>query len=40
MNSASSAGTSINFDGQALHEQDEAEYQREEQEQEKVVGLL
>ena len=35
-----SAATSINFDAQALHEQEEAEYQREEQERQNEVSIM
>ena len=40
MKPTSSTGTSINFDAQALHEQEEAEYQREEQQQQNEVLII
>ena len=35
----SNPGTSINFDAQALHDADEAEYQREENERQQEVCI-
>jgi hypothetical protein len=39
--SQATSGTSINFDAQALHDADEAEYHREEKEREhEVKGII
>ena len=43
MNSAAGAptpGTSINFDAQALHDAEEAEYQQEEQDRQNEVSEI